>query len=144
MNKTNNSNSAIDFIKNYLDGRAVHDRQFAQNYKKEHKSLKECYAYILGEARKRAVNNACCMTSEEVFGLAVHYYDEDDIVVKTSTGKANAKVAGDALFCKKKDKPSDKKALGKSAKVPKTKKEHKKPARKKLIPVQLELFEWND
>jgi hypothetical protein len=32
------------------------------------------------------------MTDEEVFGLAVHYYDEDDITVK-QTSKADVKVA---------------------------------------------------
>jgi hypothetical protein len=57
---------------------------------KEKKSLKECGQYILQEARKKGSHVA--MTDEEVFGLAVHYYDEDDIAVK-STSKANVKVA---------------------------------------------------
>jgi hypothetical protein len=39
------------------------------------------------------------MTDEEVFGLAVHYYDEDDITVK-QTSKADVKVAA-----QKDDKP---------------------------------------
>lgn len=57
---------------------------------KENKSLEECGNYILQEARKKGSHVA--MTDEEVFGLAVHYYDEDDITVK-STSKADVKIA---------------------------------------------------
>lgn len=57
---------------------------------KENKSLEECGQYILQEARKKGSHVA--MTDEEVFGLAVHYYDEDDITVKHNL-KADVKVA---------------------------------------------------
>lgn len=66
-------------IKNYLDERAKTDELFAKSYAKENKSLDECCSYIMGEARKRG--NAVAMMDEEVFGMAVHYYDEDDIQV---------------------------------------------------------------
>lgn len=66
-------------IKGYLDERARTDELFARCYAKEGKSLDECVAFIVGEARKRG--SAVCMTDAEVFGLAVHYYDEDGIVV---------------------------------------------------------------
>ena len=57
---------------------------------KENKSLEECGNYILQEAKKRG--NQVAMTDEEVFSLAVHYYDEDDITAK-QTSKADVKVA---------------------------------------------------
>ena len=57
---------------------------------KENKSLEECGNYILQEAQKKGQRVA--MTDEEVFSLAVHYYDEDDITVK-QTSKADVKVA---------------------------------------------------
>ncbi len=66
-------------IKNYLDERSKTDELFAKSYAKENKSLDECCSYIMGEARKRG--NAVAMMDEEVFGMAVHYYDEDDIQV---------------------------------------------------------------
>lgn len=66
-------------IKSYLDERAKTDELFAKSYAKENKSLDECCSYIMGEARKRG--NAVAMMDEEVFGMAVHYYDEDDIQV---------------------------------------------------------------
>lgn len=76
---TNKDNSAKEAIKAYLDNRATNDEQFAAVYAKPHKNIDECFRYVLGEARKRGTS--VCMTDEEVFGLAVHYYDEDDIKI---------------------------------------------------------------
>lgn len=70
---------AKETIKSYLDERARTDELFAKAYAKEGKSIDECFSYILGEARKKGTQ--VCMSDEEVFGLAVHYYDEDDIKV---------------------------------------------------------------
>lgn len=76
---TDNQNNAKEAIKAYLDRRAATDAQFATAYAKENKNLDECFNYILGEAKKRGAS--VCMTDEEVFGLAVHYYDEDEIKI---------------------------------------------------------------
>lgn len=68
-------NELQDIIKAYLDKRAAEDSQFAEAYKKKGKSIKDCCNYILNQARKRG--NAVAMPDDEVYGLAVHYYDED-------------------------------------------------------------------
>lgn len=78
-------------IKNYLDERVKTDELFAKSYAKGNKSLDECCAYIMGEARKRG--NAVAMTDEEVFGMAVHYYDEDDIQVNKMPAGTRAAVS---------------------------------------------------
>lgn len=62
-------------IKAYLDQRAQEDAQFAANYAKQGKSIEKCCNYILRQAKKRG--NAVVMPDDEVYGLAVHYYDED-------------------------------------------------------------------
>lgn len=72
-------NHVKDAIKAYLDERAKNDEQFAQSYAKTNKNIDECFDYVIGEACKRG--NAVYMTDAEVFGLAVHYYDEDDIKI---------------------------------------------------------------
>lgn len=72
-------NHVKDAIKAYLDERAKNDEQFAQSYTKANKNIDECFDYVIGEVRKRG--NAVYMTDAEVFGLAVHYYDEDDIKI---------------------------------------------------------------
>lgn len=66
-------------IKSYLDERARTDELFAKSYAKENKNLDECCSYIMEEAKK--LGNAVCISDNEVFGMAVHYYDEDDIKV---------------------------------------------------------------
>lgn len=72
-------NPLKEAVQSYLDERAKADELFAVAYKKKNKSIDECCTYIMGEAKKRG--NAVCMSDDEVFGLAVHYYDEDNIKI---------------------------------------------------------------
>ena len=74
-----------DIIADYLKQRAEEDTLFAPKFANPNKSIDECCRYILGEARKRGT--AVAMSDSEVFGLAVHYYDEEDIKIeKVSAG----------------------------------------------------------
>lgn len=74
-----------DVIADYLEHRATEDPLFAPKFANPKKSVDECCRYILGEARKKG--NSVVMSDAEVFGLAVHYYDEDNIKVeKVSAG----------------------------------------------------------
>lgn len=82
-----------EVIKQYLDGRASQDEQFAVTYAKENKSIEECCKYIIGEARK--LGTEVCMSDDEVFGLAVHYYDEDNIKVEEPKVDCKVKTAED-------------------------------------------------
>lgn len=91
MNEKNQSFK--DAIKSYLDRRAGQDELFAKTYAKEGKTLEECCNYIIGEARKRG--NAVAMTAEEVYGLAVHYYDEDNIKINPVYGYVQASASDD-------------------------------------------------
>lgn len=63
-------------IKAYLDKRASEDELFAKSYAKEKKSIKECCNYIISEVKK---SGRCGFADDEIFGMAVHYYDEDDL-----------------------------------------------------------------
>jgi hypothetical protein len=79
------SNGFKETIKAYLDKRALEDELFAVTYKKENKNLDECCNYVM----KCAKDGACAgYSDDEVFGWAVHYYDEDDIKnIKPISGK---------------------------------------------------------
>ena len=57
----------------------------------EGKNIDECCSYIMGEAKKRG--NAVCMSDEEVFGLVIHYYDEDDIKVNKISANVKTSVS---------------------------------------------------
>lgn len=69
-------------IKEYLDARAKEDVKFADKYSNGKKSIEECCRFILVEMRKKAKSGMYGATDAEVFGLAVHYYDEEDIKVE--------------------------------------------------------------
>ena len=79
-------------IKNYLDKRAEDDAQFATTYAKPNKNIKECCKYIFQQVEKNKPKGERCVgvSDDEVFGLAVHYYDEDDIVVEGPKNKVEA------------------------------------------------------
>lgn len=68
-------------IKDYLDKRAAEDPQFAEKYGNEKKSIEECCKYILGEV---SASGQCGFADEEIFGMAVNYYDEDNVEIKKS------------------------------------------------------------
>ena len=70
-------------IQTYLEKRAGSDTLFAVSFRKPAKNLDDCITYILNEVRKLNVNG---LTDDEVYSLAVHYYDEDDIEVGNPVG----------------------------------------------------------
>ncbi len=65
-------------INNYLQARASKDELFAETLKKPNKNLDDCCTYILNQVQK---SGQCGFDDAEIFGMAVHYYDENDIEV---------------------------------------------------------------
>lgn len=47
-----------------------------EKYLNEEKSLKQMVEYIKSEAKKQAVNGIAMIEDEEVYGWAIHYFDE--------------------------------------------------------------------
>lgn len=76
-------------LKKYLDNRANEDALFAERYAKEHKSIDECVEYVISCAYEKGDGKNIAVSRDEVFGWAVHYYDEDDVKIK-KIGKASA------------------------------------------------------
>ena len=69
-------------IAEYLNQRAATDPLFAPNLQKPNKSIEECITYILSEVQKSGCNG---FDDDEIYSMAVHYYDEDDIEVGKAT-----------------------------------------------------------
>lgn len=63
-------------ILSYLTKRANKDELFAESFAKPSKSIDECINYIFSEVQKSGCNG---FADEEIYGMAVHYYDEDNI-----------------------------------------------------------------
>lgn len=117
-------------IQSYLEERAKRDPLFATSYAKPNKKIDECYDYIISQAKKRG-GSVVCMSDDEVFGLAVHYYDEDDIKVSKQT---NYKVSAGNV---EKEASTEQPEIKKSASAP-----NKHKGMKKQIPSgQFLLFE---
>ena len=68
-------------IKSYLDERAKTDELFAVAYAKENKNLDDCVTFILNQVKALANEGCAGMTDNEVYSLACHYFDEDDIEI---------------------------------------------------------------
>ena len=68
-------------IAEYLNQRAMTDPLFAPNLMKPNKNIEECITYILNEVQKSGCNGF----DDEIFSMAVHYYDEDDIEIGKPT-----------------------------------------------------------
>lgn len=98
-----NNNSFQDTIKAYLDKRASEDSLFAVTYAKENKNIKDCCSYITGRAKKVQSGGCAVISHKEVFGWAVHYYDEDDIKIeKTSNTRSEVKTSAPKKTVEKK------------------------------------------
>lgn len=69
-------------IEKYLQKRAKSDKSFAYKLKNPDKNIDDCCSYILNQVRK--IGNSVALCDEEVFCMAIHYYDEMDIVVDGS------------------------------------------------------------
>lgn len=65
-------------ILKYLTDRAEIDELFEKNFKKENKNIDDCITYILNTVKKTEYHG---FTDEEIYNMAIHYYDEDDIDV---------------------------------------------------------------
>lgn len=65
-------------IQAYLEQRATEDILFAETYRKEGKNIDDCITYILNTVKASGCNG---FTDGEIYSMAVHYYDEDDIEI---------------------------------------------------------------
>ena len=63
-------------IEAYIKQQAATDPLFAPCLEKEGKNINDCCTYIMNWVQKSGCNG---FTDDEIFGQAMHYYQEDDI-----------------------------------------------------------------
>lgn len=88
-------------IKKYLDNRAKSDELFAAKYANPKKSIDECCRYITGEAYARAKDGTAVISDEEVYGMAVHYYDEETVEIRKAPNARAVKTNAEPKLTKK-------------------------------------------
>lgn len=130
-------NQIMKFIGEYLIKRAIEDPSISENIKKHNKSLEECYLYIIGEISKKAKDLGeakvyCGVDPSELYNMAIHYYDEDDIKIeKLSNAKVVTNIANNRT--NETDNANIKQ-------VPKIKKKLKDKKKTETVEGQLSLF----
>ena len=65
-------------IQMYLEQRAAEDELFAKHYHNPATNIDDCITYILNYVQKSGCNG---FSDGEIYGQAVHYYDENEIEV---------------------------------------------------------------
>lgn len=82
-------------IKAFLDDKAGKDPAFAEKYKSEKKNITDCCKFIIAEVKKSCKGNEAACTDEYVYGLAMHYYDEENIKAPANAPSCRVVVPGD-------------------------------------------------
>ncbi len=82
-------NQKIKKIVEYLINREDMD----EKYLNEEKNLKDMWSFIYEEVKKTRENNEECiiLDDEEVYGLAIHYFDETNEALGIKTSKKETK-----------------------------------------------------
>lgn len=131
-------------IKGYLDNRAANDELFAPMYAKEGKNIDDCCTYIMNTVKKFAdenKTNGVGFTDPEIFGMAIHYYQEDNIDIGSPI---NCKVVvnNEVVLTEEEKQQARKAAIDKEIERQRELLHSKKPAAKKepAVTEQASLF----
>lgn len=106
MEKREELNATEQIIFDYVQVNA--SEVLKEKIEKSGKGIKDCLSYISSEVRNRAVNNCACVSDQEVFGMAMHYFEEDSIE-KGTVPKTEAKVETSKSVEKPKPQKKEKK-----------------------------------
>ena len=68
-------------IQAYLMEMATYDTNFAERFADPKKNINDCVTYILNQVQESGCNG---FEDDEIYGMAVHYYQEEDIEVGKS------------------------------------------------------------
>lgn len=77
----------IKKVAEYLMNREDLDEKFLN----EEKNLIDMWDYIKKQAKEKAVNGCAVIEDEEVYGLAIHYFDETNETLGIKTSKKETK-----------------------------------------------------
>ena len=115
--------SLKEAIQQMLEQRAAQEPQFALKLKNPNKNIDDCVKFVFGEVFHKYVTKqtgvqVAAPSREEVFGIAVHYYDEDSVKIRPMSGVLRAAASGSAgTASKSRAKKADKESVKSGAKV---------------------------
>ncbi|MFR1815672.1 PcfK-like family protein [Dysgonomonas capnocytophagoides] len=138
MKSTNHFKNTIQA---YLEERAASDPQFEWAYTtKENKNIDDCITYILNAVQKSGCNG---FTDDEIFGMAVHFWDEDDIQIGNPIN-CNVVVNHTVILTEEEKEQARKEAIDRvhNEAYNKMKQPVKKAKKVSLVPQQPSLFDF--
>ncbi|MDM1548604.1 PcfK-like family protein [Empedobacter falsenii] len=95
-------------IQNHLNVIASKDALFAKNLAKENKNINDCITYIFNQVKQSGCTG---FADDEIFNMAIHYYDEENIKVgKPISGQVVVNHTDNNTKTPVQEKPSDKRA----------------------------------
>ena len=86
VNKTANSEAERRILE-YLEG--LDSPELIRKINATDKDIPDALKYVKNQVRSRAVNGCATVEDAEVFGMIIHYFEEDSIKKGTSPTKSN-------------------------------------------------------
>ena len=80
------NDAAISYLGQLLKTR----EDIKEQLSKPNKDLGECMNYLMSCARKTVKGQCAVLSDDDALSMAIHYYDEDDIVVDRISGSVSA------------------------------------------------------
>ena len=77
------STPAEEQIKNYLVTTA--SDALKEKILKSNKNLSDCMNYLASQVKEKAKNGCYCGSDDEIFGMVIHYFEEDEIEPVTTS-----------------------------------------------------------
>lgn len=69
------------------------------------KTLGQCFDYIKKQAQEQAVNGCAVIEDKEVFGWAIHFFEEDDVTIEPVHKPSNPTTVKESQPINKTQKP---------------------------------------
>ena len=105
------ANSFKKVIKEHLEELALKDELFKVTYAKENKNIDDCVKYILEQVRK---SECAGWPREDIFAMAVHYYDEDDLKISSKENKCRIVINKEVQLTEEEIQNAKEKAMDKA------------------------------
>ena len=115
-------------------------------------SLQECFDYIRNEARKQAVNNVAAIEDSQVYGWAIHYFEENgnpgDVPTDDApkaydvTGPKPVRIVREAKKEDQQPKMAERVIVPNKPRIPDTTKPKPKKTEAEQIPGQTSIFDF--
>ena len=138
-NGMNGTKAFQDTIAQYLMKRAENDPLVAVKLANPSKTMEQCCAYIIGEVKK---SRCCGFTDDEIFGMAMHYWEEPEIEVSNTPANYRVVVNHVVELSDEEKAQARKEAIAKLRDEEMAKMRKAKTPEKKVKEVQPSLFDF--